>query len=263
MNTLFEHYIKTEDITFKYARGRSAKFGKEFHVFHEIILFMGGSAEFITESIHTKIAPDSLIVIPKETYHQVAIHARQEDYCRCLINFYDIPELAGLTAKAMKHPIIIKADKDTAYLFEKLIKNLSDSSADKLLYSVLVLLLSEIAEKSNTQISENSQSTYVTNAVKYINNNITRKITVDEIAKECMISPSSLSHVFRKEMNIPLYKFIIKKRLINAYHKIMAGEAATVAAMECGFADYSGFYKQYKKMFGISPSEKIKGFNKQ
>lgn len=260
MNTLFEHYIKTDDITFKYARGRSVKFGKEFHVFHEIILFMGGSAEFITESIHTKIAPNSLIVIPKETYHQVAIHEKQEDYCRCLINFYDIQELYDIVSEAMTRPIIMKADKGIEYLFEKLVKNLSDRNSAKLLGSVLVLLLSEITEKSNAQVFENSQNIYVTTAVKYINSNIQKKITVDEIAKECMISPSALSHIFKREMNIPLYKFIIKKRLINAYHKIMSGEAATVAAMECGFSDYSGFYKQYKKMFGISPSEKIKGF---
>ena len=263
MNTLFEHHIKTEDITFKYARGRSVKFGKEFHVFHEIILFMDGSAEFITESIHTKIAPNSLIVIPKETYHQVAIHDRQEEYCRCLINFYDIPELSLLIDKAMKRPIIMQTDKNIEYLFEKLIKNLSNNSSTKLLNSVLVLLLSEITEKSTAHISEDSQNTFVINAVKYINSNIQRKITIDEIAKECMISPSALSHIFKREMNIPLYKFILKKRLINAYHKIMSGEAATIAAIECGFTDYSGFYKQYKKMFGTSPSEKIKGFNKQ
>ena len=157
----------------------------------------------------------------------------------------------------------MQTDKDIQYLFKKLIKNLADVNSNQLLKSVLVLLLSEITEKSNTHISENSQNTFVTNAVQYINSNIQRKITIDEIARECMISPSALSHIFKKEMNISLHKFIVKKRLVNAYHKIMSGEAATVAAIECGFNDYSGFYKQYKKMFGTSPSEKIKGFNKQ
>lgn len=262
MNTLFEHFIKSEDITFKYAKGRSTKLGKEFHVFHEIVLFIDGSAEFTTESIHTKIPPNTLIVIPKETYHQIAIHEKQEEYCRCLINFYDIPELSGLIARAMKQPIIIQTDKNIEYLFKKLIKNLSETDAKYLLKSVLALLLSEIVYKSNTYVSETSQNVLVTSAVQYINSNLTRKITIEEIAKECMISPSALSHVFKKEMNIPLHKFIVKKRLINAYHRIMSGEPAMVAAIDCGFNDYSGFYKQYKKMFGVSPSEKIKGFKK-
>lgn len=78
-----------------------------------------------------------------------------------------------------------------------------------------------------------------------------------------MISPSSLSHIFKEEMNIPLHKFIMKKRLINAYHKIQSGEKATVAAAESGFNDYSGFYKQYKKMFNVTPSEKITDFSKE
>ena len=41
-----------------------------------------------------------------------------------------------------------------------------------------------------------------------------------------------------------------------AHHKIADGELASAAALECGFRDYSGFYKQYKKLFNQSPSEK-------
>ncbi len=260
---LFEHHIKSEDATFTYARGKSAKSGKEFHVFHEIILVMDGSAEFITESIRTQVSPGTLIIIPKETYHQLTILSTQEDYCRCLINFYDQPVLSGLSERAVQSPIVMQSDKNIEYLFERLIKNIDSENSSLLLGSVLVLLLSEIIEKSSAYTRETSQNPFVINAVKYINDNINRKITVDKIAKECMVSPSSLSHIFKKEMNTSLYKFIIKKRLINAYHRIMSGEAATTAAIECGFSDYSGFYKQYKKMFGISPSEKITGFNKQ
>lgn len=262
-NMLFEHHIKTEDVTFTYARGRSAKSGKEFHVFHEIILFMDGDAEFITESIRTKLSPGTLIIIPKETYHQLTIHGAKEDYCRCLINFYDSPALSALSKRFVQAPTVMQSDKNTDYLFDRLIKNVKSENSDLILGAVLVLLLSEINEKSSAYTNETSQNPFVINAVKYINENIRQKITVDQIARECMVSPSSLSHIFKKEMNTSLYKFIIKKRLINAYHRIMSGEAATTAAMECGFSDYSGFYKQYKKMFGISPSEKITGFNKQ
>jgi AraC-like DNA-binding protein len=60
----------------------------------------------------------------------------------------------------------------------------------------------------------------------------------------------------QKEMYISIHKFIVKKRLIQAHHRICAGEAVTVVAMECGFQDYSGFYKQYKKAFGFPPSQK-------
>lgn len=256
MNRLFENYIKAEGVVFKYAKGKSVESGKEFHTYHEIILFMEGDAEFITEKMHIDIKPGTMIVIPKETYHQLIIRGDQENYCRCVINFYATPELPALIDKSMKSQTVIPADKDIEYLFEKLIKNLYNKDARLLVNAVLVLLLNEIAEKRRENTAENSQNVIVRNAVKYINNNINRKITIGEIATECMISPSSLSHIFKKEMNIPLHKFIIKKRLINAYNKISSGASATTVAIECGFNDYSGFYKQYKKMFNVAPSQK-------
>ena len=57
-------------------------------------------------------------------------------------------------------------------------------------------------------------------------------------------------------MNISLHQFILKKKLVMAYHKILDGIPATKAAVECGFNDYSGFYKQFKKMFNQSPSKR-------
>jgi AraC-like DNA-binding protein len=46
-----------------------------------------------------------------------------------------------------------------------------------------------------------------------------------------------------------------------ARQKIQDGESATTAAMICGFNDYSSFYKQYKKMFEVSPSETAARFD--
>jgi AraC-like DNA-binding protein len=62
-------------------------------------------------------------------------------------------------------------------------------------------------------------------------------------------------------MNISVYQYMLRKRLILAQQKIRDGESATAAAMLCGFNDYSSFYKQYKKLFGVSPSEKAARFD--
>ena len=46
----------------------------------------------------------------------------------------------------------------------------------------------------------------------------------------------------------------LAQKLILANRRIESGCGAVQAAAECGFANYSGFYKMYKKMFGFSPS---------
>lgn len=255
MNKLFENKIEAKNILFKHANGKSSESGKEFHIYHEIIYFIDGNAEFIGESIHINITPGTLIVIPKETYHRMIIHGNKENYHRCIINLYDNPDIMSLIDKCMTSQTVLTADKDTEFLFNKLTENTNDENARLYLNAVVVLLLDKIAENSAVGATENRQNFIVKNALEYINNNIDKKLTIDKIAKECMVSESSLSHIFKKELNITLHKFIIKKKLINAYNKINAGMSSTSAAIECGFNDYSGFYKQYKKMFNVTPSE--------
>jgi len=259
MYKLFSQQISHDGITFKHTRGASDRSGKEFHIYHEIILFLGGDAEFISEHIHMKPTHSTLIVIPKETYHQMIIHNTPARYHRCVLQFHDIPQLSRLISESMSALTIIEADSNIRYLFDKLIGyTASQHSQPPLLSAVLTLLLSEITARDPLILTENPQNPLVRRAVDYINQHIGRRLTVDEIAACCSVSPSTLSHIFKREMNIPLHRFIIKKRLINAYHRISAGEPATTAAMECGFNDYSGFYKQYKKTFGFPPSQRTR-----
>lgn len=259
MKEIFKHYIEAENIIFKYASGKSEKTGKEFHPFNEIILFLKGDSELIGENIHTKIQPNTLIFIPKETYHQVKINGDPENYLRCTISFFDILEIKALTDD-LNDIKLIECDLDFSYIFKKLIeysKNPNSVSKESL-KAFLTLIICEITLKKDTFIKETSQNTIIRSAISYINENLSNNISISEIAKFINISNSSLSHLFKKEMNISIHQYIIKKRLIAAHNKIHSGIYSTNAALECGFNDYSGFYKQYKKMFGYPPSQKTK-----
>lgn len=256
MTNLFKHYIKTDNIIFKYAAGPSEKDGKEIHTFNEIILFLKGDALLIGENIHTKIEPNTLIVIPKETYHQVIINDNPENYLRCTLSFFDNIQTEKIL-KDINQIHLLECDLDFSYIFEKLIKNAKceTSVSQDVLNAFLTLILFEIKNKKDNFIKETPQTEFITAVINYINQNLDKSVSISKIAKQCNTSQSSLSHIFKKEMNISIHKYIIKKRLILAHHKIKDGTAATTAALESGFKDYSGFYKQYKNMFGYPPSK--------
>jgi len=250
MNKLFEHYIKGQNVLFKYAKGPSVLSGKEFHPFHEIIYFMDGDGEFISENFHCRVTPGTIIIIPKETFHQLILHGDKNDYCRCIFQFDDM----RYNDEGMNQEGIIQCDTEMELLFQKLIKNIEDNRATVLLDAVLSLLLFDISHIQIHRPTKNAQNPVILKILEYINNNISSKITLEDIAKHCIMSPSSVGHIFKKEMNISIYRFIVKKRLINAYREIKNGKPAMLAAIECGFNDYSGFYKQYRKMFGKGPT---------
>ena len=68
-----------------------------------------------------------------------------------------------------------------------------------------------------------------------------------------IISTFSFLPCFKDDMKISIYKYILHKKLVLANKSIISGVPPTIAALDSGFNDYSGFYRQYKKMFGTSP----------
>lgn len=260
MLDLFTKYVNSDNICFKHAKGISIRSGKEFHLFHEIILFLGGEAELISETVHTKLKPETLIVIPKETYHQVIVSGNQNEYCRCIFQFYETDENASLVESVIQELFITKCDKNITYLFSKMIqltKNHTTKETSAISKSVLNLLLDEIKTKKSIDIDKNLNDALTKQTIEYISKKLTENLNITNIAQQLNVSPSTLMHTFKKNMNIPIHKYIIRKRLILAHTKISNGEPTNTVALECGFNDYSGFYKQYKKMFGITPSKNI------
>ena len=55
--------------------------------------------------------------------------------------------------------------------------------------------------------------------------------------------------------NITLHQYALKKRLSLCKAAIASGSNISTVFLECGFRDYSNFYRAFKKEFGISPKE--------
>ena len=69
------------------------------------------------------------------------------------------------------------------------------------------------------------------------------------------ISPSGITHIFKKEFGIPIHKYIMQKRLVYAKRLVKSGEQLSKIYADAGFKDYSSFYKAYTNYFGYAPSE--------
>ena len=258
MRRKFKYFVKNKDVVFKYAQGSSVETGKDFHLFNEIIWFLDGDAELIGENLHIKITPRTVIVIPKETYHQIVIKGDPDSYRCWTLHFPAIPENESGFQKELRQISVFEQDPDFAFLFNKLIEaaqNPIQHAIEKLL-ALLTLILCELSEKNDMAARPHGQSELIMAVVNYINRNLSGKLRIQDIAKAICISPSSLAHTFKEGMHISIYQYILKKRLMLAHRKISDGQLASTVAVECGFNDYSGFYKQYKKMFNRVPSQK-------
>ena len=264
MQEKFSKFVYDDKCTYKHAKGTSAYPSRDFHNYHEILLFVGGKTTFISEEKRIPLSPYQTVIIPKETYHQF-INEVDEEYHRCVFSFYDIPELEVLINKCMHSPRVIEASGEQKMLFRKMNETVDrdcpESEKKILMNALLAVILSEVSN-DNSDIKEGSKpSEITTKCIELINESLCGKISIPELAKQLSVSVSTLTQTFRKDMNISVYQYILRKKLILAQQKIRDGETATTAAMLCGFNDYSSFYKQYKKMFGVPPSEKVARFD--
>lgn len=260
MGESFRKYIRGEVFTVKYARDRSDMRGKEFHPFHEIIYFMGGDGCFISDSGRVELSAGMVMVIPKASYHQLCITGGEEDYHRLVIHFDDVPALLPFLRRC-GGVSVTRAGETGDYLFGKVLElygSRADTAArEAVIFSAVTLWLSGVAG-SAADIPPQAAHTAVTQCLTLIHEKLSDDLSVASLAAELNLSPSALSHIFKREMHISIYKYILEKRLVLARERILTGESATAAAAACGFGDYSGFYRQYVKMFGTSPAARQK-----
>lgn len=89
----------------------------------------------------------------------------------------------------------------------------------------------------------------------YVEQNYSKNISLNEIAKEFFISSSTVSHLFKQKLDISFYRFVTQRRLIAAKSLIADGIPLETTATEVGFKDYSSFYRSFKQEYGISPRQ--------
>ncbi len=252
----FEKFIVTNEIKFKYAKGMRDIIGRELHIYHEILFLISGDTEFVSEHGSIRLLPYTAVIIPKNTFHRFIVHDDERNYCRCVLNFESVSEVDEIIAEKLKDISIIQ-DETIVQLFLQLrdVPSLSLSKAEKeLLLKSLFSAILVFFKKQETSSYEFSTNPITANTIAYINENIEKKLTVQQIAAAQHISESYLAHIFKKDLHIPIHKYILEKRIFLADKKIKSNIPATQAAIECGFQDYSGFYKHYKKIFGVPPT---------
>ena len=95
---------------------------------------------------------------------------------------------------------------------------------------------------------------HVSTAVKYINDNYCKKISVEDVAAECFISAHYLSNIFKREMGFSPQHYILDVRIKRAKELILIEKLSiTDIANSVGYSDVLAFSKIFKKAVGVSP----------
>lgn len=261
---MFEEYLTTNEIIFKHALGCRDIFGKEFHIFNELFLLIENTAKFTSDRLIEEIHSNSLVVIPKHQFHQFDHIGEEENYHRYVLQFDLVDGLDKTVAEIFDRvKLIHNIHPHTVTLFHRLDaltrENKRREDKEILLKAIFTEILMDLKYNyTEKAITEHITDKTVQRIIEYINKNFLSDITINLVAKQLNFSETYISHKFKEVMHISIYKYILQKKLIHAHKLISEGVNATDAAFHCGFKEYSGFYKMYKKYFGFSPSKTTK-----
>ena len=147
----------------------------------------------------------------------------------------------------------ITRSTDRKLLFERIDKARKLTSDEVYAYFNMIKVLAEYIANDDTLIS-NYES--IGQLIKrYVKNNLTRKLTLNDIARNLHCSTVTLTEHFKREFGITINEYITKKRMELAEKILLSTDKPLreIAALT-GFADVEYFSRTFKKHHGISPA---------
>ncbi len=144
--------------------------------------------------------------------------------------------------------------------YEKLFADLLDCWTKKRFsfkYEAASILNSIFIEFNKDCKPDKEQNAKISAAIQYIDENIfNTDFSLSIAAKKSMISDTYFRQIFHQEYKMSPKKYVISKRMEYASSLIMMGyySLQEISGM-CGYSDYKHFSVEFKKHFGLSPSQ--------
>lgn len=159
----------------------------------------------------------------------------------------EMKTLLGKIINEKENNSIYSEDLILCYLKEFVIKLVRNSRLEK-----------AITQQDNV-IKTRIDDTIIKKCVDFIESNIENKLTVPDVARSIPISPSYLSAIFRKKMNMTVVDYINNYRLEKSKDLIKTSSLNfTQISDKLGYNSVHYFSSQFKNKYGISPSEYAK-----
>ena len=121
-----------------------------------------------------------------------------------------------------------------------------------------IVILSQIAralDETGAVQMKAEQPELLDKVLGYIEAHLGAKITLEETAHHFFVSVSTITQLFRQKMGTSFYRCVTQRRLIAAKARIGQGQSLEDVSRAVGFADYSSFYRAFKKEYGITPRQ--------
>ncbi len=126
-------------------------------------------------------------------------------------------------------------------------------SLSLMLQSVLLSISRSVYEKENGDCA--GPVTLRARICTYVEEHLREPLTLEDIAGFFAMNKYYISHIFKESMGISLHQYIIQRRIEACKNALLTQKSLEEIAELFGFANYSSFFRLFKKTYGMSPKE--------
>lgn len=248
-----------------------------YHDFNKLIIFIKGNVTYCVEGKSYELKPYDIVLVNSGELHKPVIHDDSE-YERIIIyispgfinNYktedYDLNYCFD-KAKSEKSNVlrVNLAQKSKLYqVLKELEHSFNEEEYASELYHNLLFLefmihLNRMALSDNINyIVDNYSNDKIRQIIDYIHAHLKEDLNIDSIANALYINKHYLMHLFKSETGYTIGNYITSKRLILAKEMIQNGVSVTQACYECGYRNYSSFFRAYKKHYKDAPKDMLR-----
>ncbi len=243
------------------------------HDHYEIYFLLEGNAEFYIEEYSYSLKANDLLIVPPERMHRV-FNGQPGSKLKRIFIYLSRPSAMELSTETFSFVQIIEGAMNANHFLYHLTKEECghfhhalmeiidtpeyEDPAEELMarcrFTILMTKLCQLLLRGAAAPLQYS-SKLVRSAIAYINEHYTEPITLSSVAQALYISKYHLSREFKSYAFITVREYILAKRVMLAKKLLQDGMLTGEVARQCGFQDYSCFFRMFTKAAGVSPKQ--------
>ncbi len=220
------------------------QFGPAVRHYYLLHYVLEGEGTFWKAETSYQVGPGDLFVIhPEEVTTYRASRACPWQYVWLGFRAEETP--AFLHKPVLRQPPVRK-------IFEALREQCQYEHQDGRIFSLTYELLWRLAQDAPPLASR--QETYAAYAKAFLETSYMQPVSIQKLADTLHIDRRYLTLLFRKAYGMPPQAYLMRLRMQQAQEFLDQGYGVAEAAALAGFSDLPNFSRQYKRVFGVSPS---------
>ena len=247
-----------------------------FHDFYECYFLLSGHVTYQVEHETFSMSPGDLLLLSPNQLHRPLIDDVRVPYERIVL-WITKPFLKALSSASsdllrcfhIEHNSVFRLPQSQRNAISKKLFSLLDGTLDENFAKDIICrarvaeLLVELNRDCITATQHPGRpnvrsSTLVRSVSDYLDAHLTEPIHLESLACDIHLSKYHLSRTFRQEAGVTIFQMLRHKRMIRARNLIQHDISFSHAAEQCGFSDYSSFYKAFLLEYGVSPREYVR-----